>query len=72
MTDKKNINPRRPIPNSGYDRLRTNLRANFRDGFPIIDGSYPGPDTRPSSNKASQISRKDDSVQDISIGLQDI
>ena len=71
MTDKKNINPRRPIPNSGYDRLRTNLRANFRDGFPIIDGSYPGPDTRPSSNKASQISRKDDSVQDISIGLQD-
>ena len=71
MADKKQINPRRPIPNSGYDRLRTNLQANFRDDFPIIDGSFPGPDTRPSSNRGTQTSRKDDLVQDVSIGLQD-
>ncbi len=71
MADKKQINPRRPIPNSGYDRLRTNLQANFRNDFPIIDGSFPGPDTRPSSNRGTQTSRKDDLVQDISIGLQD-
>ena len=25
MADIKNINPRRPIPNNGYDRLRQNL-----------------------------------------------
>tara|TARA_Y100000592_G_scaffold47422_1_gene75347 strand:- start:1295 stop:2305 length:1011 start_codon:yes stop_codon:yes gene_type:complete len=76
MADQKQINPRRPIPKDGYDRLRTNLKANFRPDFPIsvegIDfGGYPGPDTRPSINKANQISRKDDLTQDISIGLQD-
>ena len=74
--DRKNINPRRPIPNDGYNRLRTNLEANFRDGFPIdIEGKnyggYPPPDNRPSVNKADQVSRKDDLVKDISIGLQD-
>jgi len=71
MADQKQINPRRPIPKDGYDRLRTNLRANFRPGFPSIDGSYPGPDTRSSIDKGNQISRKDDLTQDISIGLQD-
>ena len=71
MADKKEINPRRPIPNSGYDRLRTNLRVNFRPGFPSIDGSFPGPDTRPSSNRGDQVSRKDDLIKDLSIGLQD-
>ena len=76
MADKKLINPRRPIPNSGYDRLRTNLRANFQPGFPINFegkdfGGFPGPDTRPSSNKGNQNSRKKDLTQDISIGLQD-
>jgi hypothetical protein len=78
MADRKNINPRRPIPASGYDRLRTNLRANFGtdlgkfpepQGFPIRD--FPGPDTRPSINRGDQTSRKDDKVQDVSIGLQD-
>ena len=34
MADRKNINPRRPIPASGYDRLRTNMKSNFRDVFP--------------------------------------
>ena len=71
MADKKEINPRRPIPNSGYDRLRTNLRANFRPGFPSIDGSFPGPDTRPSTLRGNQISRKDDKEKNIGIGLQD-
>ena len=76
MPDRKQIDPRKPIPNSGYDRLRTNLRANFKPGFPIdVEGKnfggFPGLDTRPSSNKGEQISRKDDLVKDISIGLQD-
>ena len=71
MADQKQINPRRPIPKDGYDRLRTNLKANFRPDFPSIEGSFPGPDTRPSINKGNQISRKDDLTQDVSIGLQD-
>ena len=71
MADQKNINPRRPIPKDGYDRLRTNLRANFRSDFPVIKDSFPGPDTRPSTNRGQQISRKDDLIADISIGLQD-
>jgi hypothetical protein len=71
MADRKNINPRRPIPNSGYDRLRTNLKANFKDKFPTIEGGFPGPDTRPSNSRGDQISRKDDLIKDISIGLQD-
>ena len=29
MADRKNIDPRRPIPSSGYDRLRDNLSSNF-------------------------------------------
>ena len=71
MADRKQLNPRRPIPNSGYDRLRNNLSANFRPGFPSIDGGFPGPDTRPSINKGDHVSRKDDDTKDISIGLQD-
>ena len=71
MADRKQIDPRRPIPSSGYDRLRTNMEANFRDGFPTVDGGFPVPDTRPSTNRGHQVSRKDDKVQDISIGLQD-
>ena len=69
--DRKHINPRRPIPNDGYSRLRTNLKANFKDSFPSIDGGFPGPDTRPNISRGAQTSRKDDLAQDISIGLQD-
>ena len=68
MADRKQINPRRPIPSSGYDRLRENMKANFRDGFPV--GDFPGPDTRPSISKGDQ-TRRDDTVRDISVGLQD-
>ena len=48
MADRKNINPRRPIPATGYDKLRNNLSSNFRKGdmpFPMLD--FPGPDNRP-------------------------
>ena len=71
MANNKQINPRRPIPSTGYDRLRKNLNANFKPGFPSIDGSFPGPDTRPSTLRGNQISRKDDKEKNIGIGLQD-
>ena len=78
MADRKDINPRRPIPADGYDRLRENLAANFRQdsekfpesqGFPAVN--FPNPDNRASANRGNHISRKDDTVQDVSIGLQD-
>ena len=71
MADRKNINPRRPIPASGYDRLRTNMKSNFRDGFPTIKDSFPGPDNRPVIGKGNENTRKGDTTTDISIGLQD-
>ena len=76
--NRKDINPRRVIPADGYNKLRENLSANFRtdsekfpesQGFPTI--SFPNPDNRASANKGTHTSRKDDTVQDISIGLQD-
>ena len=69
MADRKDINPRRPIPSSQYDKLRDNLSATFRDGFPSVN--FPGPDTRASSRKADHTTRKDDTAKNISIGLQD-
>jgi hypothetical protein len=78
MADRKDINPRRPIPADGYDRLRNNLSANFgvdpgkhpeAQGFPSIN--FPLQDNRSGINRSSHISRKDDTVQDVSIGLQD-
>jgi hypothetical protein len=71
MADRKNIDPRRPIPASGYDRLRTNMKSNFKDGFPSIKDSFPGPDNRPSIGKGNENNRNNDNVKDISIGLQD-
>ena len=76
--NRKDINPRRPIPADGYDRLRENLEVNFRQdsekfpepqGFPTVN--FPNPDNRASANRANHTSRKDDTVQDVSIGLQD-
>ena len=69
MADKKNINPRRPIPSDGYDRLRQNLESGFAEGFPVEN--FPNPDNRPNVNRGRQTSRKEDKTQDISIGLQD-
>ena len=69
MADRKDINPRRPIPSTGYDRLRNNLNSNFKDGFPTVD--FPPPDNRPNLNRGNITTRKDDSVKDIYIGLQD-
>ncbi len=72
MADRKNINPRRPIPATGYDKLRNNLSSNFRKGdmpFPMLD--FPGPDNRPNIERGNITTRKDDSVKDIYVGLQD-
>ena len=69
MADKKQINPRRPIPASGYDKLRDNLSSGFADDFPLIN--FPNPDNRPNINRGRITSRKDDNVKDVSIGLQD-
>ena len=57
MADRKNIDPRKPIPASGYDRLRTNMKANFREGFPVVKGSFPGPDNRPITGKGNETTR---------------
>ena len=65
MADKKQINPRRPIPSSGYDRLRDNISANIQ-----VPGAPP-PETRPNINRGRITTRKDDKVKDVSIGLQD-
>ena len=78
MASKKQIDPRRPIPASGYDRLRENLSSNFRQdterfpepqGFPMNE--FPLPDNRANINRGRITSRKDDKVRDVSIGLQD-
>ena len=69
MADRKRIDPRKPIPASGYDRLRDNLSSGFANGFPVK--GFPNPDNRASINKGRQTTRRDDTVQDISIGLQD-
>jgi len=65
MADNKQIDPRRPIPASGYDRLRDNISANVQ-----VPGVTP-PETRPNLNRGRITTRKDDTVQDVSIGLQD-
>tara|TARA_B100000424_G_scaffold223058_1_gene182460 strand:- start:71 stop:1051 length:981 start_codon:yes stop_codon:yes gene_type:complete len=65
MADKKQINPRRPIPATGYDRLRSNIASTAR-----VSGVTP-PETRPNINRGRITSRKDDNVKDISIGIQD-
>ena len=65
MADRKNINPRRPIPATGYDRLRDNIASTAR-----VSGVTP-PETRPNINRGRITSRKDYVVKDVSIGLQD-
>ena len=66
---EKRINPRRPIPTKGYDKLRQNLKSGFAEGFPVE--KFPNPDNRANINRGTITSRKDDNVKDISIGLQD-
>ena len=68
MSDKR-IDPRRPIPSSGYDRLRQNLQSGFAEGFPVEE--FPAPDNRANVNRGTITTRKDDTVQDVSIGLED-
>ncbi len=69
MASRKQIDPRRPIPASQYDKLRENLSSGFAEGFP--SKKYPGPDIRTTTNRAHSLSRKDDKVRDVSVGLQD-
>ena len=66
---EKRINPRRPVPADGYDRLRQNLESGFAEGFPVEN--FPNPDNRANINRGTITSRKDDTVQDVSIGLID-
>ena len=54
-----------PIPTSGYDKLQENISARTQ-----VPGAEP-PETRPNVNRGRITSRKDDTVQDVSIGLQD-
>jgi hypothetical protein len=63
MADNKQIDPRRIVPINGYDRLRNNIT-------PLIIGENP-PETRPNLNRGTITTRKDDTVRDVSIGLQD-
>tara|TARA_R110000751_G_scaffold131449_3_gene233814 strand:+ start:1214 stop:2221 length:1008 start_codon:yes stop_codon:yes gene_type:complete len=74
MADRKQIDPRRPLPNSRYQILKDNYTATPNSitdpQFPTVDG-VDKPETRPNTNRGTITSRKDDTVQDISIGLQD-
>tara|TARA_R110001632_G_scaffold33309_3_gene85333 strand:- start:538 stop:1599 length:1062 start_codon:yes stop_codon:yes gene_type:complete len=69
MADNKIINPRRPIPTSGYDRLKENLSSGFANEFPVQD--FPSPDNRANINKGDITTRKDDNVGKVYIGLED-
>ena len=66
---EKRIDPRRPVPSDGYDRLRQNLESGFAEGFPVDE--FPAPDNRANINRGTITTRKDDTVKDVSIGLQD-
>ena len=74
MADKKQIDPRRPIINSRYKKLQDNYTAtpnSINDPtFPVVKG-IGKPETRANTNRGRITSRKDVTVQDISIGLQD-
>jgi hypothetical protein len=69
MADNKIIDPRRPIPTRGYDKLRENLSSGFANEFPVK--SFPNPDNRANTNKGEITTRKDDTVGDVYVGLED-
>jgi len=69
MADNKNINPRRPIPSDRYDKLRENLSSGFADNFPVE--SFPPPSNRANIIKGDITTRKDDTVREVYIGLED-
>jgi len=68
MSDRR-IDPKRPIPSSGYDKLRQNLQSGFAEGFPVEE--FPASDNRANINRGTITTRKDDTVKDVSIGLED-
>tara|TARA_R110000744_G_scaffold120725_2_gene224948 strand:+ start:1816 stop:2838 length:1023 start_codon:yes stop_codon:yes gene_type:complete len=67
MADNKIINPRRPIPTRGNDKLRENLLSGFTDSFP----SESPPPLSDKTNKGNITTRKDDTVGEVHIGLED-
>ena len=69
MADNKILHPKRPIPTRGYDKLRENLSSGFANEFPVE--SFPNPDNRANINKGDITTRKDDTVKDVYIGLED-
>ena len=69
MADNKIINPRRPIPTRGYDKLSENLLSGFANEFPVE--SYPPPFNKANINKGTITTRKDDKVGEVYIGLED-
>ena len=69
MADNKLLNPRRPIPSRGYDKLRENLSSGFANEFPVE--SFPNPSNETNINKGTITTRKDDTVKDVYIGLED-
>ena len=68
MSDRR-IDPRRPIPSDGYSKLNQNLESGFAEGFPVEE--FPAPDNRANINRGTITTRKDDTVKDVSIGLED-
>ena len=72
MADKKQIDPRSPIVNNRYQILKDNYTATPNSAtdpqFPTIDG-VKKPETRANVNRGRITTRKDDKVQDVSIGL---
>ena len=72
MADTKQIDPRRPIPSSGYDKLKENLSSGFineKSKFPIEE--IPNLDNRTNTNRGTITTRKDDTVGEVYIGLED-
>mgnify|MGYP003624196082 FL=1 len=72
MADTKQIDPRRPIPSSRYDKLKENLSSGFineKSKFPIEE--IPNLDNRTNTNRGTITTRKDDTVGEVYIGLED-
>ena len=73
-SENTNIDPRRPIIKRGYGKLQDNYTATpnsiVNPQFPTVNG-IGKPETRSNTNRGNLTTRKDDTVKDVSIGLQD-
>ena len=68
LENKTQAGPLTPIPSSGHTLLAANLSSGFTQNTPAV--GFPI-DNRRNINKGNITTRKDDTVQDVSIGLQD-